>query len=118
MSEMASMIHVCVHEATSEKLYDYSDPMVGAMRLCWDCRREIAIRTIERPVCVPIDFGRFGYDCAKCGGTYTNIDPGTCQCPTRKRDCAELSKVVDQFHKWAVLCLWKPKRNRKQRVSA
>lgn len=97
-------------------MYDYEDAMVGGLRLCWYCRRELAMRTVEKPLCVPVDCGRLGYKCKKCGGSFTNIDAGTCKCPARAKACAETAAVVEQWSKWAALCLWKPKQKRNRCV--
>lgn len=91
-------------------MYDFDLPYIGAAKLCWDCRREIAIRTVERPTMVGIDGGRLGYDCKQCGGQFTSTDAMTCKCPGRAEDCAEESRVQKQWSEWATLTLWKPRR--------
>jgi hypothetical protein len=56
------------------------------------------MRTIEKPYSlVPIDCGRIGYGCKKCGGTFTSDDAMTCICPERKEECGATKIALQTF---------------------
>ena len=102
----------CIH--FGEEKYPFTLPYgIGKQMLCWECRRELALRLHAYPEwgVVNIDSGRFGYGCTKCKGTFTSTDPMTCKCEGRKEQCAAEAKAQAAFSEYAKLVLWKPKKS-------
>lgn len=95
------------------EMFAFNAPYVGVVLVCWDCRRELAIRTLQKPMMSgPLDCGRFGFNCKKCRGEYTSTDVMTCKCPDRKKYCAANAKASREWSKYAELVIWRPKKNR------
>ena len=100
MSEAKS----CIHAASGVELFLFGVPYMGAVYVCRPCRRELALRTVERPrVMAPADCGRIGYNCSRCGGSYTSTDPMTCKCIGRKEDCRRAAWALDEMMKYLEL---------------
>lgn len=93
-------MNVCIH-AEQVKPYDrffFDVPYLGKVLVCRECRRELALRTVERPHgLLPIDCGRIGYRCSRCGGEYTSTDPLTCRCEGRKEDCEHTAQLLREW---------------------
>lgn len=86
----------CVH-SSAKRVY-FEVPYLGNVSVCVPCRRILALRTIERPrALAPLDFGRIGYGCAKCGGDFTSTFPGNCRCPGRREECAANLAATEQL---------------------
>ena len=80
------MSETCIHP--ERELSTFVAPYLGTVQVCRECRRELALRTVERPVgLVPIDCGRLGYKCRDCDGDYTSTDVMSCVCAWRKVWC-------------------------------
>lgn len=103
----------CAHP--TEPLYDFDVPGMGAMKLCWDCRREIVLRChlYEPPIgMICVDLGTIGYRCSKCKGEYTSTWAGNCTCPGRKEQCEAMAENVKRWRALAALTIHKPKKER------
>jgi hypothetical protein len=101
----------CVHAESGVEMFAHAVPYLGTVHLCWDCRRELVLRThdfLEFGL-IPVDAGRLGYTCPKCKGELTSTDSMTCTCRGRKAECAANRRAFDAFKTYARLVLWKPK---------
>ncbi len=86
----------CLH-ATARK-FPFEVPYLGKVEVCLPCRRELALRTIERPRgLAPLDCGGLGYQCRKCVGQFTSTDAMTCTCPGRKEDCEHAAAALKEL---------------------
>jgi hypothetical protein len=95
-------MNICIHAEADlckpEELFFFAVPYLGQVLVCRECRRELALRTVERPHgLVPADLGRIGYRCSRCGGDYTSTDAMTCRCPGRKEQCEQANQLVNEW---------------------
>lgn len=104
------MPQACEHIAHEGEKFRFEVPYLGTVIVCGECRRELGLRLMERPVGVVVDCGRIGYGCSKCGGEYTTTDAMTCTCPARRKVCKENARALDQWTAWASVVHWKPER--------
>lgn len=88
----------CIHP--ERILFEFTVPYLGEVKVCLECRRELALRTVERPrLMLPIDCGRIGYNCQKCGGEYTSTDAMTCTCAGRREECRQNAENFVDWNK-------------------
>jgi len=100
-------MQACEHIAHEGEKFKFEVPYLGTVIVCGECRRELGMRTMERPVMVVADCGRFGYQCSKCDGEFTSTDAVTCKCPGRKEACEINGKALDQWLVWNRIVHWK-----------
>lgn len=94
-------MNTCIHAASGVELFRFDAPYMGEVLVCRPCRRELALRTVERPRgLVPVDLGRIGYQCSMCGGSYTGTDAMSCKCKGRIEDCQRAAQQLAEWLKY------------------
>jgi len=95
-------LNTCIHP--DRLLFDFTVPYMGEVKVCLECRRELALRTVEKPLgLIPADCGRLGYLGSRCGGEYTSTDAMTCSCKGRIEECQRSAKLFLEWLKYREL---------------
>ena len=109
------MNQACIHQQSGVEMFLFALPYLGDYLLCWDCRRELVLRTHSFkavPGLVPVCGGTIGYRCCKCGAEYTATDAMKCKCKARRAQCKANREAYEAWREYAKLCVWKPETKR------